>query len=105
MLVLRDVTVVDKVRVVERVLRGAVDCRGDTAVFDEDVEPFLGCLLAHAHEHALAEFFAVGFCPGERRAGVALVGVDVGEVDGGDVVVEEVLEEVAHLQPAAVPGL
>ena len=101
-LALDDVAVEDEVGVVEGLLRALEGGGGDAAVLDEGVHPLVGGVFEHALEHAVAEALAGVLRPERGAALVVGVGEDVGKVDGGEVVIEEVGHEVAELEPAPV---
>ena len=102
MVALDDVAVEDEVGVVEGLLGALEGGGGDAAVLDEGVHPLVGRAFEHALEHPVTEALAGLLGPRRGAALVVGVGEDVGEVDGGEVVVEEVGHEVAELEPAAV---
>ena len=99
---LHHVAVQDQVGVVERLLRGDEGRGGDGAVLDEGRHPFVRAAFAHAGEHAVAQLLVRLLGPRHARPHVAFVRDDFDQVDGGEVGLEEVLEQVAELDPAPV---
>ena len=94
-----------QISVVERLLGALVRVGGHTAVGDEDLLPFIQCLLLQPGQHQVAKGFAISLGPElgrprhrERRQLVA-------QADGTNEVHEQVWQQIAHLQPAAVARL
>ena len=98
-----DVAVADEVGVVERLGGRQERLGGDVAVGPEDRHPLVGRALLHAHEDHVAGRVDGRLVPRPGRLGEAVVDEQLAEQVGGvEERQQEVLEQVAALDPAAV---
>ena len=97
-----DITVGVHLRVRHRVMRGREDLRGDVARGAEDLHPLLRRALLHPLQNPVAHLFERLRRPLRRPALPLLLGEQLGQVRRVHEGVEEVLEQVAELNPAPV---
>ena len=96
----------DDVGVLEALGGRQVRLGGDVAVRPEDLHPLVGRPFEHARQHQVAGDLDGLGGPCRRRTGEALVGEQVTEeVDRVEVGVQQVLEQVAELDPPPVGAL
>ena len=98
------VAVGDRIRIVQRLLGALIGMRGHPAIGDEDRLPFVQCLVLKAHQQAVAERLATVLRPEIGLAGHAERGQFVSQADRAHEIHEQMRQQVAHLQPAAVAG-
>ena len=88
----------------DRVMRRREDLRGDVAGGAEDLHPLLRRALLHPLQNPVAHLFERLRRPPRRPALPLLLGEQLGQVRRVHEGVEEVLEQVAQLNPASVRG-
>ena len=98
-----DVTVLDEVEIVQRLLRGLILVRHDPAVSDEHRHP-LGCRPGlHVGQHSIAKCFTRVVAP--QHWLIAEFGEYVGEPDAVQETFEQMRQQVAELQPSSIGAL
>ena len=100
---LDDVTVLDEVGIVQRLLRRLILMRHDSAVSDEHRHPLGRRPRLHVGQHAIAKSFAS--VVGPQRRLIAELAEHVVEPDAAQKTFEQMRQQVAELQPSSVGAL